>query len=167
MASMPSSSCLYNSCHTSMRARTGILWSSRNESRSIKHSFKLSSSTESSRRFWRQWSSSELELKIEWPLDHFLPLLLQASAGFPRSDLPFTLRASGNPPTTSHYLQLRNQIKFSYNHSKFKPHEFKTKQASSILSISLKAWFWQVQMILYMYLSTPRLEGISSFICIT
>ena len=141
MASIPSSLCLYNSCHTSMRARIGILWSSRNESRSIKHSFKLSSSTESSRLFWRQWSRSELELKIEWPLDHFLPLLRQASTGFPRSDLPFTLGASGNLPQPLTICNLRNQIKFSYSHSKFKPHEFKTKQASSILTISLKAWF--------------------------
>ena len=88
---------LYSSAHISIRAVAGIFWSSGNELKSIKHSFSIPLSTKASKLLWRQRSRSLSELKMDWPSDHVSSLLSHASAGWPHSDLPTTLRARGNP----------------------------------------------------------------------
>jgi hypothetical protein len=113
MASMPSSSSSYNSAHISMRAATGILWSSGNKPRSRKH-FLMTSLSKKSRLFWRQTSRSRSESRIERPLHHFFTQLFKTSADCPRSDPPITLRARGNPPQTFSICKCRPPNKISY-----------------------------------------------------
>ncbi|RDX86375.1 hypothetical protein CR513_32301, partial [Mucuna pruriens] len=63
IASMPSLSSPYNSAHISMRAVTGILWSSGNKPRSMKHSFMTVLSSKTSKIFWR-WRKVQLYTRL-------------------------------------------------------------------------------------------------------
>nr|KYP32283.1 hypothetical protein KK1_047076 [Cajanus cajan] len=62
---MPSSSSPYDSAHRSMRALTGILWSSGNNPKSMKHSLTMELSSKTSKIFSRKVSNSMLESSIE------------------------------------------------------------------------------------------------------
>lgn len=97
IASMPSSSSPYNSAHISMREATGILWSSGNNARSMKHSLMMGLSCKTSKIFWNWVSNSVLESSIEWSSDSSFNVFCHNSLGWWLSDVPITLMASGKP----------------------------------------------------------------------
>ena len=93
-----SSSFSYDSVHISMRAATGILWSSGNEPRSKKHSLMIAISlSETTKLLWRRRSNSVSKSRMEESLDHAISICFHISVLCPQSDPPATIIASGNP----------------------------------------------------------------------
>ncbi|CAI0554167.1 unnamed protein product [Linum tenue] len=84
----------------SIRAAAGIKSSSGNRAKSMKHCFTLGCLSNASKLFSRQLYSSLYSSppSITGPAsDNAMALVLHTSMGSPHSDLPTTVRASGNP----------------------------------------------------------------------